>query len=198
MQDFFERQIKRPSTSLRLRISTILLLSFLSLPSSLMQGQSAVSKLTIDGNAAVRFSFNRPNANYVLPALIFRVADVGSPNWNAAPIDQSGRSPYISLEEMRSLLRQLDNFGTHWRLSTTTRLLEPFEKLPVSENLLVTIYASNGMATANIPAKEICKILSRLNDLIEIKRAHWEFEYFRRGCGCQVPGYKSDEYPNDR
>jgi hypothetical protein len=183
---------------IRMPLLMIFVPSFLSAPNSSAQDQKAVSKLTIDGNTAVRFLFRRPNANYALPALIFRVADAGSPNWNAAPIDRYGRSAYISLSQMRSLIRQLDGDGIPWQVSSATESIEPFEKTPISENLLISIYAANGMATSTIPPKVFCKLLSQLNKVIEMKRAHWEFEYFRRGCGCQVPGYKSDAYLNDR
>jgi len=183
---------------IRIPLSMICLLSFLSVSSSSAQDQNAVSSLKVDANTAVRFFFKPPNANYIRPALIFRVADEGSSNWNTAPIDHYGRSAYISLEEMRTLVHQLDSDGLLWRVSATNRSIEPFMELPIGENLMVTIYAPDGTATASISAKKICKSLSRLNNAIEMKRAHWELEYFRRGCGCQVPGYKSDAYPNDR
>jgi hypothetical protein len=162
------------------------------------QDHKAASKLTIDGNTAMRFLFRRPNANYVLPALIFRVADVGSPKWDTAPIDRYGRSAYIPLTEMRSLIRELETNRILPEVSSAIEPIEPFEDRPISENVVVTIYASNGTATANIHPKEICKSLAQLNTLIEGRRAHWEFEYFRLGCGCKVPGHKYDAYPNDR
>jgi hypothetical protein len=162
------------------------------------QDQKAVSKLTIDRNTATRFLFSRPNANYVLPALIFRVADVGSPNWNTAPIDRYGRSAYISLSEMRLLVRDLDRNRIFPQVSSTTESIEPFEKMPVGDDVVVTIYASDGTATSNIHPREICKSLARLSNLIEGGRPRWEFEYFRLGCGCKVPSHKYDEYPNDR
>jgi hypothetical protein len=162
------------------------------------QDRKTASKLTVDGNTAMRFNFQRPNANYVLPALIFRVAEVGTSNWDTAPIDRYGRSAYISVAEMRSLVHGLDKNRIFPQLSSTIEPIEPFEKTSISENVVVTIYASDGTATASIRPKEICESLARFNDLIEGRRAHWEFEYFRLGCGCKVPGHKYDAYPNDR
>ena len=92
-------------------------------------------------------------------------------------------------------VRSLDRTSS---LGHRPRSIEPYEELPIGEDLVVTIYASDGTATASIPSKEICKTLSRLNRVIEVERAHWEFEYFRRGCGCHVRGYKFGAYPNDR
>jgi hypothetical protein len=164
----------------------------------LAQNQRNVSKLTVDGNTAVRLLFRRPNANYVLPALIFRVADEDSSNWNTAPIDRYGRSAYISLAEMRSLVQGLEKNGIYPQVSSTKEPIVPFENTPISENVMVTIYASDGTASATIHPKRICQSLARLNDLIEGERAHWELEYFRLGCGCQVPDHKYDAYPNNR
>jgi hypothetical protein len=130
------------------------------------QDQKAVSKLTVDGNTAVRFSFRRPNANYALPALIFRVAEVGSSNWDTAPIDRYGRTAYISLPEIRSLIRELDTNGIFPQVTSTNQPMEPFEDIPIGEDVVVTIYASNGTATANIHPKEICKSLAQFNTLL--------------------------------
>jgi hypothetical protein len=175
----------------------IVLCCLLSIKAS-AQNRDGVSGLTIDNKTSVRFLFRRPNANYVLPALIFRVAAEGGPNWNAAPVDQYGRSPYISLSEMTSLVRRLESGHLRWRVSSSASPIEPFEKIAPSQNLLITIYSSNGMATSIVLPNEFCKILSEANQTIELKRAHWEFEYFRRGCGCKVAGYRADAYPNDR
>jgi len=162
------------------------------------QDRKAVWKLTVDGNTAMRFSFQRPNANYVLPALIFRVAEVGTSSWDTAPIDRFGRSAYIPIAEMRSLVQGLDKDRIFSKLSSTTEPIEPVEKTLISENVEVTIYASDGTATASIHPRRICRSLARLNDLIEGRRAHWEFVYFRLGCGCKVSGHNYDVSPNDR
>jgi hypothetical protein len=162
------------------------------------QDQRTLSQLTIDSDTTARLLFGRLNANYVLPPLIFRVGDEGSPNLNTAPVDKFGRAPYISLLEMKSLVRQLEADRLVWKVSANKTPIEPFEKIWPDGNLSVTVYATNGMATSTISPKQFCKALSQLNDVITTKRAHWEFEYFRRGCSCIVPGYKSDAYPNDR
>ena len=162
------------------------------------QNLDGISGLTIDDKTVVRFLFRRPNANYVLPALIFRVADEGNSNWNSAPVDQYGRSPYVSFSEMTSLVHRLENDHLKWQVSSAASPIEPFEKIAPSQNLFITIYSSNGMATSSLSPNEFCKILSEANETIESKRAHWEFEYFRRGSGCKVAGYKADAYPNDR
>ena len=139
------------------------------------QDQKTVSKQTIDSNTAIRFLFRRPNANYVLPALIFRVAESGSSNWDTAPIDRYGRSAYISLAELLSLVQGLDKTRIFPKVSSTIEPIEPFENTPISENVVVTIFASSRTASAIIRPNRICVSLSLLNDLIEGRRAHWEF-----------------------
>lgn len=162
------------------------------------QNLKGIPGLTVSDETVVRFLFRRLNANYVLPPVIFRVADARSPNWNTAPVDKCGRAPYISPSEMKSLVRKLEDSNLRWQVSSPASPIEPFETIYPNKNLFITIYASNEMATTSISPSKFCKILSRVNETIELKRAHWEFEYFRRGCGCKVPGYRADEYPNDR
>ena len=115
--------MKSSSTFIKTLLSMILPFYFLSIPGSSAQVQNAVPKLTVDGNTAARFFFKPPNANFILPALIYRVADVGSPNWNTAPIDPYGRSAYISLSEMQSLVHHLDSDGILRKVSATTSSL---------------------------------------------------------------------------
>lgn len=157
-----------------------------------------ISGLEVNDRTAVRFLLRRPNANYVLPPLIFRVAGAGNSDLNTAPIDQRGRSPYISLQEMKRLVRSLEEDHLLWQISSPAASIEPFEEIVPNPNLFITIYSEKGMATSSISPNAFCRILSRANQTIEVKRAHWEFEYFRRGCGCKVPGYKGNEYPNAR
>lgn len=190
--------MKLTSSFIGISLSMAFALSFLPVGGSLAQDHNVVSKLNIDGDTVVRFSFKPPNSNFIRPPVIFRVADAKSPNWNTAPIDHYGRSVYIPFATMRSLVNQLESDQAIWQLSAAPRPIEPYLELPIGEDLVVTIYASNGMATASIQPQRLCNILAQLNDVLEMKRAHWELEYFRRGCGCHVPGYKSDEYPNDR
>jgi hypothetical protein len=190
--------MKLGSVFIRMARLIMLVISLVPVLSASAQNQGRISKLTIDDTISVRFLYRRLNANYVLPALIFRVANVGSPNWGTAPINQYGRTPYVSSVEMQSLVRQLKTAHTLWRVSSTKEPIEPFETIGPSENLVVTIYAANGVATSSIPPKDRCKYLSQLNKIIEMKRAHWEFEYFRQGCDCHVPGYRADAYPNNR
>jgi hypothetical protein len=184
--------------ALRLRYLPFVAALFLTATFLGAQDQNAVSKLAVDSTTLVRFLFRQPNANYVLPALIFRVAEVGDPRWGTAPIDAYGRSAYITIAEMQSLFQRLNRNRILLQLSAAGEQMQPFEKTSISENVVVTIYASNGTATANIHPGQICKSLAQLNDLIEGRRAHWEFEYFRLGCGCKVPDHKYDAYPNDR
>jgi hypothetical protein len=162
------------------------------------QNPKGIPGLTVSDKTVVRFLFSRLNANYVLPPVIFRVADAGSPNWNTAPVDEYGRAPYISLSEMRSLVRKLEDSNLRWQVASPASPIEPFETIAPNKNLFITVYDSNEMAITRISPSMFCEILSQVNETIELKRAHWEFEYFRRGCGCKVPGYRADEYPNDR
>ena len=176
----------------------MIVLYFLFPVSTAAQNLAGIPGLTVSDKLVARFQYMRLNATYVLPPVIFRVADPGSPNWNTAPVDEHGRSPYISLLEMKSLVRKLEDSNLRWQVSSPASPIEPFETVYPNKNLFITLYASNEMATASVSPSEFCNILSRVDETIGLKRAHWELEYFRQGCGCKVPGYKADEYPNNR
>ena len=143
---------------------------------TLAQNVKRIPGLSVSDKTVVRFLYRRLNANFVLPPVIFRVADAGSPNWNTAPVDKYGRSPYISFSEMKSLVRKLEDSNLRWQVSSPANPIEPFETIYPNKNLFITIYASNEMATASISPSKFCKILSQVNETIELKRAHWELE----------------------
>lgn len=192
-----EHSMRHKSLFVSLTLFTIVLCFFFPVRTS-AQNLKKTPGLTVNDKTVVRFLYRRLNTNYVLPPVIFRVADAGGPNWNTAPIDEYGRSPNISLSEMKSLVHKLEDSNLRWQAGSPASPIEPFETIAPNKNLFITIYASDEMAATSISPSEFCGILSQVNETIKLKRAHWEFEYFRSGCGCKVPGYKADEYPNER
>lgn len=158
---------------------------------------SSLSGLTIDGSIAVRFFFQPPNADSSRPALIFRVARENDPNWNSAPIDRQGRSAFVSLDEMKELFRLLQGTSIHWRVSREREEMLPFMKLlQPTKDMMVTVFATNGTASASISSKNLCATLTRLDPAIKTPRATWEFALFRRMYQCKIPEFDVNAYPD--
>jgi hypothetical protein len=174
-----------------------LFLLWTSLGAAQAQNESGLSGLTVDRTVAVRFFFQLPNSDFSRPALIFRVASENDPNWNSAPIDRQGRSAYISLDEMKELLRLLQGTGIQWRVSKEREEITPFMKLlQPTEDMMVTVFAANGTASASIPSKNLCATLAKLDPAIKTPRASWEYAFFRRMYRCKVPKIDDDAYPD--
>jgi len=173
-----------------------LLVLLIGTPSGLAQAddQGGLSNLTIDGGIAIRFFFQPPNADFSRPALIFRVASEGDPNWNSAPIDRQGRSAYISIVEMKELIKLLQATDIKWHGSSQHEQIVPFMTLPEARDMTVTAFAPNGTASATIPPKRICEVLAKLSQGITTARAHWEFGFFRRMYHCKVPDFNPYAY----
>lgn len=150
------------SLFIKLHPAVLSVLCLLFPASTSAQHRDDLAGLTVDDKIVIRFLFTRLQANYVLPPVIFRVAEPGSSNWNTAPVDQYGRSPYISLANMKSLVHVLENNHLSWQ-SVLTEPLEPFENIYPNKDLLISVYASNGMATASVSPKQICRILAQAN-----------------------------------
>ena len=161
------------------------------------QDESSLSGLTIDGSIAVRFFFQPANADSSRPALIFRVARKNDSNSNSAPIDRQGRSAFVSLDEMKELLGLLQGTSIHWRVSREREEMLPFMKLlQPTKDMIVTVFATNGTASASIPSKSLCAILTKLDPAIKTPRASWEFALFRRMYHCKVPEFDVSAYPD--
>jgi hypothetical protein len=146
---------------------------------------------------AVRFFFQPANTDSSRPALIFRVARKNDPNWNSAPIDRQGRSAFVLLDEMKELFGLLQGTSIHWRVSREREEMLPFMKLlQPTKDMIVTVFATNGTASASIPSKSLCAILTKLDPAIKTPRASWEFALFRRMYHCKIPEFDVSAYPD--
>lgn len=116
------------------------------LSASLSAGQStkeaASLTLPVDKNIVVRF-FYLPANDYLHPALIFRVAGAKSQRLNTAPItNHGGRTPYISIKEMQSLIKMLDRSGLAWRETKTVEVPKMVGFRETTGKLEIKIFSS--------------------------------------------------------
>jgi hypothetical protein len=177
-----------------------LLLAVLTSTSSLRCQQAVQKKSVLDSpvdeNAAVRFFYNPSNGGYFHFPLIFRPVAPEDPRLNTAPMSTEGRTAYISLSEMRQLLQGLRHSDLSWQESEKVEILGSFKKLAITDSMEVTVVSSQGTAKAAIDAKKICDTLKPLDSALKAPRGLWEFQLFRQGYGCQVPGFNFEAYPD--
>lgn len=140
--------------------------------------------------------FYLPANSYLHPALIFRVAKPGSPLVNTAPItNRGGRTPYISIEEMRDLVGLLDRSDLTWHKSKQVEVPGAPSFSETTGKLEIKIISSDGTALSLSNPDNLCETLAPLDAVLKQPRARWEFQLFRVQYRCQVPGFDRNAYP---
>jgi hypothetical protein len=162
-------------------------------------GQSAPVRgsLTVPVNdGTVVTFFYLPANSYLHPALIFRVAKPGSPLLNKAPIkNRGGRTPYISIEEMRDLVGLLDHSDLSWRKSKQMEVPGAPSFSQTTGKLEIKVIGSDGTTLSLSNPDDLCQTLAPLDAALKQPRARWEFQLFRVQYHCQVPGFDRNAYP---
>ncbi|MHB8486278.1 MAG: hypothetical protein ACYDCM_11225 [Candidatus Acidiferrales bacterium] len=148
-----------------------------------------------DETAAIRFFYNSGPDYFHFP-LIFRAVSQGDPRLNTAPMGVEGRTAYISRTEMRQLIQKLAHSDASWQESEKVEALGSFKQLRSSDSMEILIVCSKGTTRAKVDPKTICETLKLLDSALKTPRALWEFQLFRQGYGCHVPGFNPDAYPD--
>jgi hypothetical protein len=157
-------------------------------------GDGNVLNSPADESVAIRLFF-QPPGDYFHAPLIFRVVDQKDPRLNTAPILDSGRTVHISLSEMQQLLPAVTHLRLLWRQAEIVEVLGSSRVLGLAITMDITIVSSHGTARAALGPKNICAALSPMDSALKSPRALWEFQLFRLGYGCKVPGFDYDAYP---
>jgi hypothetical protein len=152
--------------------------------------------LPVNQQTVVRF-FYLPANDYLHPALIFRVAGPKSGELNTAPItNRGGRTPYISIEEMRTLVHMLNRESLSWSETKTVEVPGPVGFQETTGMLQIKIFSSGGTASSDSAPSKLCNILAPLDEALKQPRALWEFQLFRVDYGCAVPGFDRKAFPD--
>jgi hypothetical protein len=146
-------------------------------------------------NAAVRFFYNPPGGYFHFP-LIFRSVEQADLRLNTAPMTTEGRTAYISFAEMRQLVEGLANSKLSWRVSEKAEGLGSYKKIPVLDRMEILVLCPKGTPRSKLAPKNICETLAPLDPALKTPRALWEFQLFRQGYGCKVPGFNPEAYPD--
>jgi len=158
-------------------------------------GDGNVLNSPADESVAIRFFFQPPRDYFHVP-LVFRVVDQKDPSLNTAPILDSGRTAYITLSDMQRLLPAVTHSRfASWRQAEVIEVLGSPRVLDLAETMDITIISSHGTARAVVDAKKVCETLKPLDSALKTSRALWEFQLFRQGYDCKVPGFNYDAYP---
>jgi hypothetical protein len=158
------------------------------------QGKERASVLNspVDDKTTVRFFYDPPGDYFHYP-LVFRVVEEGNPLLNTASMQKEGQTAYISLSEMRELVRLLAHSGLRWQESETVEVFGSYKKLALAgvglDAMDVRVVTSRGTAKAEVSPKDICT-LKPLDAALKGPRILCEFQAFRINYGCKVPGFK--------
>jgi hypothetical protein len=185
----------RRITSIRSAMLAVLLLAPMC-----VQGKHAknseVLDYPVDSSTVIRLFFQPPAGNYFHVPLVFRVVDEGDLKANTAPISSEGRTAYISLSEMRRFLKRMNVKNLHWQESKSVETVEPSFSLPVIDQMVITVFSSNGTARAYVMANRVCQTLAPFSSIIVTPRARWEFKSFQTMYFCNVTGFDRNAYPD--
>ena len=98
----------------------------------------------VDKNTVVRI-FYLPPESYLHPPLIFRVAGGSDPRLGTAPINILGRTPYISLSEMRNVVTALAEWNLSWRKSKRLETHKRIETREMTDKMEVSVFSSRSL-----------------------------------------------------
>jgi hypothetical protein len=160
-----------------------------------IKNDSTPFNFPVDENTVV-WLFFVPADSYFHPPLIFRVVGENDSRLNSAPIvNLGGRTPYISLTEMRNLVQKLGHTDLSWHESEKSEVPKRIKPGEITDKMQIKIFFGSGTDWALLDPKKICATLAPLDAAFREPRALWEFQLFRVDYGCKVPGFKRDKYP---
>jgi hypothetical protein len=147
-----------------------------------------------DKESIARFFYEPPVINYLRVPLLLRNADEGDPRLITAPLTEAGRTAYITSSEMSDVLAILAKQQFKWEDTTVVVQPERWDKLTFHGAMAVKLFNAHGTSETTIKSRKICQTLESLDKAIQTPRALWEFQFYRMGFGCKVPGFNSDAY----
>lgn len=150
--------------------------------------------MSMDKNTTARF-FYLPPESYLHPPLIVRVAGENDPRLRTAPITFLGRTAYISLAEMRSLMTALAGWNLSWQKSKKLETPKKIETREMTDKMEVKVFSSRGTDRVLVDPKQLCERLAPLDAELKQPRALWEFQLFRVDYGCHVQGFDRNAFP---
>jgi hypothetical protein len=178
----------------------ILIVVALTTASRLGSYQEVARKRVVDylvnEKTAVRFCDTDEEEYFHVP-LIFRAVKTGDGRLNTAPIiSREGRTAFVTVEELRQLVQSLARSSLSWHDSNEVESLKWKPPLDCFDGMDILVVCLNGSANSKIPPNKICETLQALDPTLQTPRALWEFQLFRHGYGCKVPGFNFQAYPD--
>lgn len=148
----------------------------------------------VDENTIIRI-FYLPPESYLHPPLIFRVVRENDRRLGTAPINLLGRTPYISLSEMRNLVTALAESNLSWQKSKKLETPKKIETREMTDKMEIKLFFSTRTDRAFVDPKRLCERLAPLDAALKQPRARWEFQLFRVDYGCRVQGFDRNAFP---
>lgn len=147
-------------------------------------------------DSIVRFFYQPNPSSYFHVALVFRAVSEADPKWNTAPVQDVGRTAYITGSEMDGILRKLSDLRLPWVRSNVVEPLETYKTIHSFAGMNVKVLSSKTTATAAIRPEDICSTLAALDQVLQTPRALWEFQRFRTQYNCRAPNFNAKAYPD--
>jgi hypothetical protein len=184
---------------------------FISSRTSTSTGQAS-SPAACKKDCSVRFVYNPPISqdNIVMP-VILRQASKGDSHYGKwSTLVPEGITQWISPTEMEGVIEALQKLGLEWDMSRNpisfsrkaVKPPPPFPnfrwKLPMARRegtMEIDVNTGAGSFIADLPSKDVCSAMKRLDPVFRISIATYNFRGMRVVWGCKVPGYNPANRP---
>jgi hypothetical protein len=184
------------SVAVARRFYVVCLLALFLVPLALGNEDTSGLDVRAGQRTAVRFFYEPPGNSYFHTPLVFVAVSDEDPRLNSAPSLESGRTAFVRVSEMKSLLDGLRRLGLAWRVAPERTSFGPAINLDHTGKMDITVISSNATAIASIEPKHICRDLSSLDSALSTPRALWELQKFAFSYDCNVPGFDNEAYPD--
>jgi len=162
-----------------------------------------LTKCLHDENCAMRFLFEPPDLDHVVPAAIFRVAREKDHRYGTWTSNLTvGDTIWIGPEEMQKLVTGLEELSVTWIESPTPREFKeelnehplipemPYKiPRPSGRGMEIDVSCDAGSAETDLAREKICNSMEHLDRDLQTPIAVLLFRSFRDNWGCKVPGF---------
>lgn len=142
----------------------------------------------------VRIYYLPPNSYFHAPLIVQAKQEIKD-GYSAVPRSPEGRRVYVSIEDMQKFLISLRRLRLQWTLPRPSGPPDSIKPQDADGTVRFSWFSKGKVREAHLNPAKLCQVMQRLDGSFSQKRALWEFQLFRVGYGCVVPGFKRDEFP---
>jgi hypothetical protein len=175
---------------------SLLILSLFFYHSHLTLAQNPGTKAEAQNCSPVVRIYYLPPDSYFHAPLILESSDQRKDGYEIAPRTPEGRKLFITPSEMRRFISNLRTLNLQWGQPVLSGPLAPVTSRDANGTVNFSWFDAGHVRVAHLRPASLCDTMERLDSAFTQKRTLWEFQLFRSGFGCKIPGFNRSEYPD--